>query len=138
MLQEIDHIGIVVEDIKEAIKVYTKLGFNIIHEEILSERGIKVAFLSINRGNSTLIELIEPIDKNDLTNPVVRFLKNRGQGLHHVAVRVSNIKKIIDELVKHGFEVIDKEPRKGARGYLVSFIHPKSFFGVLIELVEAS
>jgi len=137
MILGIDHIGIVTENLQKAIELYSRLGFFVVHEEVLDDRGIKVVFLSGKEGNHTLIELIEPLNHQDLNNPVVKFLKNRGQGLHHIAVRVSDIKKAIDELSRYGLEIIDKEPRKGARGRLVSFVHPKSFLGVLLELVQS-
>ncbi|MEM0122355.1 MAG: methylmalonyl-CoA epimerase [Saccharolobus sp.] len=135
--ENIDHIGIAVENIDEAIKFYTeKLGMKIIHYEILNDRGIKVAFLTGSRNEETAIELMEPINHEDMNNTVAKFLKSRGPGLHHLAIKVEDISKSLEELSKKGLQLIDTKPRPGARGHLVAFVHPKSVFGVLLELVQ--
>ena len=135
-IQNIDHIGIVVENVDEAIKFYTeKLGMKVVDREILEDRGIKVAFLTGNEGE-TSIELLEPINHDDLNNPIAKFLKNRGPGLHHLAIRVKEIESSLKELEAQGLQLIDKKPRPGARGHLVAFLHPKSVMGVLLELVQ--
>lgn len=135
--QNIDHIGIVVENIDEAIKFYTeKLGMKLVHQEVLEDRGIKVAFLTGKIGE-TAVELLEPIKHEDMSNTIAKFLKNRGPGLHHLAIRVSDIEASLKELEIQGFQLIDKKPRPGARGHLVAFVHPKSVMGVLLELVQS-
>ncbi|AAY80286.1 methylmalonyl-CoA epimerase [Sulfolobus acidocaldarius] len=132
----IDHIGIAVENLDNSIDLYTnKLGFRVVHRETLPDRGIKVVFLAGSSGETT-IELMEPINHDDETNTVVKFLKNRGPGLHHLAIKVSDIKQSLSELNILGIQLVDKTPRVGARGHLVAFIHPKSTIGVLIELVQ--
>lgn len=135
-VENIDHVGIVVENLEKTIEFYEKsFGMKLVHKEVLEDRGIRVAFL-IGKNDKTAIELIEPIDHNDEKNTVAKFLKNRGPGLHHLAVKVKDIRYAINELSSKGFQLIDKEPRLGARGHLVAFIHPKSVFGVLLELVQ--
>ncbi|TRM89112.1 methylmalonyl-CoA epimerase, partial [Sulfolobus sp. C3] len=101
----------------------------------LEDRGIKVAFLTGQNGE-TAIELMEPINHYDINNTVAKFLKNRGQGLHHIAIKVSDIQKSLEELSGKGLQLIDTKPRKGARGHLVAFVHPKSAMGILLELVQ--
>lgn len=134
--QNIDHIGVVVENIDEAIKFYTeKLGMKLVHQEVLPDRGIKVAFLTGTHGE-TAVELLEPINHEDMNNTVAKFLKNRGPGLHHLAVRVENIEESLKDLQAKGLQLVDKAPRPGARGHLVAFVHPKSVMGVLLELVQ--
>ena len=134
--QNIDHIGVVVENIDEAIKFYTeKLGMKVVDREILEDRGIKVAFLTGKEGE-TAIELLEPINHEDMNNTTAKFLKNRGPGLHHLAIRVENIESSLKELESQGLQLVDKKPRPGARGHLVAFVHPKSVMGVLLELVQ--
>jgi len=134
--QNIDHIGVVVENIDEAIKFYTeKLGMKVVDREILEDRGLKVAFLTGKEGE-TAIELLEPINHEDMNNTTAKFLKNRGPGLHHLAVKVENIESSLKELESQGLQLVDKKPRPGARGHLVAFVHPKSVMGVLLELVQ--
>lgn len=136
--EHIDHIGIAVENINEAIKFYQeKFGMKLLYYEVLNDRGIKVAFLAGKNNEQTAIELIEPIDHEDMSNTVSKFLKNKGPGLHHLAIRVENINKALEELSSKGLQLIDKQPRPGARGHLVAFIHPKSVMGVLLELVQS-
>ncbi|EZQ10835.1 MULTISPECIES: methylmalonyl-CoA epimerase [Acidianus] len=134
--ENIDHIGIAVENLDEAIKFYTeKFGMRLVHRENLQERGLKIAFMAGN-DEKTSLELMEPISHDDQNNTVAKFLKTKGQGMHHLAVKVEDIGKSLEELSSKGIVLIDKEPRKGARGHLVAFIHPKSSMGVLIELVQ--
>ncbi|BCU69523.1 methylmalonyl-CoA epimerase [Stygiolobus caldivivus] len=134
--QNIDHIGVVVENIDKAIEFYTtKLGMKLVHREDLQDRGIKVAFLTGTHGE-TAVELLEPINHEDMNNTVAKFLKSRGPGLHHLAVKVENIEKSLKDLESNGLQLVDKAPRPGARGHLVAFVHPKSVMGVLLELVQ--
>jgi methylmalonyl-CoA/ethylmalonyl-CoA epimerase len=134
--QNIDHIGVVVENIDKAIEFYTTtLGMKLVHREDLLDRGIKVAFLTGTNGE-TAVELLEPINHEDMNNTVAKFLKTKGPGLHHLAVKVENIEKSLKELESNGLQLVDKVPRPGARGHLVAFIHPKSVMGVLLELVQ--
>jgi methylmalonyl-CoA/ethylmalonyl-CoA epimerase len=134
--QNIDHIGVVVEDINKAIEFYTtKLGMKLVHREDLPDRGIKVAFLT-GKDGETAVELLEPMNHDDMNNTVAKFLKNKGPGLHHLAIKVGNIESALKELENQGLQLVDKSPRPGARGHLVAFVHPKSVMGVLLELVQ--
>ncbi|ARM75102.1 methylmalonyl-CoA epimerase [Acidianus manzaensis] len=134
--ENIDHIGIAVEDLEKAIDFYEKnLGMKLIDKEVLEDRGLKVAFL-VGEKEGTAIELLEPINHDDENNTIAKFLKNRGPGLHHLAVKVEDIKTSLNDLSTKGLKLIDKEPRPGARGHLVAFVHPKSVLGVLLELVQ--
>lgn len=130
-LEEIHHIGIAVGDLEEARKVYCDiLGLECTGEKTLPERKVKVAFLET--GN-TSIELLEGIGED---GPVSKFVERHGPGVHHICFEVSDIKKVMRELTEIGMRMIDAEPRPGAEGKLVAFIHPKSTSGVLIELSE--
>jgi len=134
--QTIDHIGIAVENIDKAIDFYEKnLGMKLIDKEELKDRGIKVAFMVGKYGESA-VELLEPINHDDMNNTVAKFLKTKGPGLHHLAIRVENINKALEDLSAKGLQLVDKQPRLGARGHLVAFVHPKSVMGVLLELVQ--
>ncbi|MFP3162425.1 MAG: methylmalonyl-CoA epimerase [Acidianus hospitalis] len=134
--QTIDHIGIVVENIDKAIDFYEKnLGMKLIDKEELKDRGIKVAFM-VGKNGESAVELLEPINHDDMNNTVAKFLKTKGPGLHHLAIRVEDINKALEDLSAKGLQLVDKQPRPGARGHLVAFVHPKSVMGVLLELVQ--
>ena len=131
MFMGVDHVGVAVKNLEEAVGVYRDiLGFNLVGVHVLTERKVKVAFLST--GGETQIELLEPIGSD---SPVAKFLENRGEGIHHVAVKVDNIEKALEELKKKGVMLVDEKPRKGVEGKKIAFVHPKSTKGVLLELV---
>lgn len=133
----IDHIGIAVNSIDEALNHYVKnLGMKVVYREELKDRELFVAFLKGNLYNESYIELLEPINKENMNNTIAKFLKTKGQGLHHIALAVDNIFEEVKNMRKEGYQVIDKEPRPGAMGRLIIFIHPRSFMGVLLELVQ--
>lgn len=127
-----DHVGVAVKNLDEAIRVYTDvLGFKLEGVQVLTERKVKVAFIST--GGDTRIELLEPLSSD---SPVAKFLESRGEGIHHFAVAVENIEAILKELKRKGVVLVDDTPRTGAEGARIAFIHPKSMRGVLLELVE--
>lgn len=127
----IDHVGVAVKSLDEAIKVYRDvLGFKVLGVHVLAERKVKVAFIST--GGETQIELVEPIGSD---SPVAKFLENRGEGIHHIAVKVDDIEKVLEEFKKKGVVLVDEKPRIGAEGKKIAFVHPKSTRGVLLELV---
>lgn len=131
MFMGVDHVGVAVKNLDEAIGVYRDiLGFKLLGVHVLTERKVKVAFLST--GGETQIELLEPIGSD---SPVAKFLENRGEGIHHVAVKVDNIENVLEELKKKGVMLVDKKPRTGVEGRKIAFIHPKSTKGLLLELV---
>jgi methylmalonyl-CoA epimerase len=122
----LDHVGVAVPSIQESAATFepiTSATCSAIEE--LPEEGVNVAFVGS-------IELIEP---RSSTSPVARFLTRRGPGIHHVAYRVPDLRTALQDLNTRGFQLVDEEPRLGARGHLVAFIYPKSTGGTLIELV---
>ncbi|MEM3616853.1 MAG: methylmalonyl-CoA epimerase [Candidatus Bathyarchaeia archaeon] len=126
-----DHVGVAVKNLDEAVRVYSDvLGFKLLGVHVLTERKVKVAFLST--GGETQIELLEPLDGD---SPVAKFLESRGEGIHHIAVKVDNIEKVLEELKKKDVLLVDEKPRTGAEGKKIAFVHPKSTKGVLLELV---
>lgn len=128
----IDHVGVAVKNLDEAVKVYGEiLGFKFEGIHVLNERKVKVAFFS--SGGEGRIELLEPIG-ND--SPVAKFLESRGEGIHHIAVKVKNIENALKELKHRNVLLVDERPRSGAEGAKIAFVHPKSTKGVLLELVE--
>ncbi|MBS7636664.1 methylmalonyl-CoA epimerase [Candidatus Bathyarchaeota archaeon] len=131
MFVGMDHVGVAVKNLDEAISVYRDiLGFKLLGVHVLTERKVKVAFLST--GGETEIELLEPLGSE---SPVAKFLENRGEGIHHIAVKVDDIEKTLEELKRRGVILVDEKPSAGAEGKKIAFIHPKSTRGVLLELV---
>jgi methylmalonyl-CoA epimerase len=127
----IEHIGIATERIDEALAFWRDaLGLSVVHTEEVAEQGVRVAMLPVGEPR---IELLEPTHAE---SPVAKFLAKRGPGIHHVAVRVSDIRATLARLKEQGARLIDESPRMGAGGCLVAFIHPASTGGVLLELVE--
>ena len=132
MFVGVDHVGVAVKNLDEAIALYRDvLGFKLESVHVLTERKVRVAFLST--GGETHIELLEPIGSD---SPVAKFLQNRGEGIQHLAMRVKNIEVVLAELKRKGVTLVDDKPRAGAEGAKIAFIHPKSTKGVLLELVE--
>ena len=127
----IDHIGIAVKSLAEAVKVYQDaIGLNVSGYDEVDEQGVRVAMLAIGESR---IELLEPTRAD---SPVKKFMSKRGEGIHHIAVRVDNIEEALDRLKSSGAKLIDSAPRRGAHNTRVAFIHPSSTHGVLLELVE--
>lgn len=124
----IDHVGIAVTDLSLALQTYiTTLGFKLLSREVLPERGIEVAMLEGG------IELVAPLREG---SEVSRFLDKRGEGLHHLAVRVPDVAQALTDMARRGATLIDQKPRQGAHQTLVGFLHPRGCHGVLIELVQ--
>lgn len=127
----IEHIGIAVNSIAEALPFYEKvLGLKCYNIEEVADQKVKTAFLMIGQ---TKIELLESTDPE---GPVGKFIEKRGEGIHHIAFAVDNIEERLREAEAAGVRLIDTAPRKGAEGLSIAFIHPKSTFGVLTELCE--
>lgn len=128
---KVDHIGIATRQISEALSLWGEtLGLEIDHQEEVKEQGVRVAMLPVGE---TRIELLEPLSPE---SPVGKFLEKRGPGIHHVALRVDDIRAALAQLKAKGARLIDENPRIGAGGCLVAFIHPSSTNGVLLELVQ--
>jgi methylmalonyl-CoA epimerase len=131
VLSTIDHVGIAVHDIDEALAVYRDtLGMPLVHRETVTEQGVDAALLDIGDGH---IELLQPLGPD---TAVGKFLERRGPGLHHVAYRVADVAATLDALRAAGLRLIDETPRAGIRGSRVAFVHPASCGGVLTEIVE--
>ncbi len=128
----VDHVGIAVEGIDQAMAAYSMLGFQKMEDEAVEAEGIRAVFLG--GGGRTRIELLEPLDDR---STVARFLSRRGQGLHHIAIIVKDIEAAVSTCKDEGF-AISGDIRIGALGRRVAFVHPKSASGVLIELVQAA
>jgi len=130
--RKLDHIGIAVKDLDGAISLYRDvLGLKLEGTHVLAERGVRVAFFSI--GDEAHIELLEPLS-NEST--IAKFLSSRGEGLHHIALKVNDIQAVLEEFKQKGITLIDEKPQAGAEGKKIAFIHPKSTRGVLLELCE--
>lgn len=127
----VDHVGVAVKNLDEAIALYRDvLGFQLDGVYVLAERKVRVAFFST--GGETRIELLEPLDSE---SPIAKFLENRGEGIHHFAVEVKDIEGVLEKLKRKGVALVDDKPRIGAEGRKGAFVHPKSTHGVLLELV---
>ena len=127
---KLDHLGIAVENLDEAIRVYELLGLSCSHVETVLEQKVRTATLPIGDTN---LELLEPTEAN---SPIGKFLATRGGGIHHIALQVDNIEEKLLELKSLGLRLIDETPRIGLGGSQVAFIHPQSTFNTLIELVQ--
>ncbi len=127
----IEHIGIAVKNLDEAIYFYEKiLGLDCYNIEEVRDQKVKTAFFKVGQ---TKIELLEPTDPD---SPIAKFIEKRGEGIHHIAFAVSNIDRKLKEAEAKGVRLIDKVSRTGAEGMDIGFLHPKSTFGVLTELCE--
>ena len=132
MLIGMDHVGVAVKNLDEAVKLYRDvLGFELEGIHVLKERKVKVALFSM--GGEAQVELLEPLGSD---SPVAKFLEARGEGIQHIAVRVDNIEKALNELKQKGVVLVDDKPRYGAEGKKIAFVSPKNTKGVLMELVQ--
>jgi methylmalonyl-CoA/ethylmalonyl-CoA epimerase len=128
----IDHIGVAVEDLDEAIALYEeRLGMPLQHRETVEEQGVEAVLLGVGASH---VELLLPLGPD---TAVGKFLATRGPGLHHVAYGTADLESALDSARAAGLDLIDERPRTGIRGSRVAFLHPKSTGGVLTELVEA-
>jgi len=127
----IEHIGIAVSDLENAINLYEKVfGLKCYNIEEVAEQKVRTAFFRIGQ---TKIELLEPTDPE---SPVSKFIEKKGEGIHHIAFAVKKIEEQLKHAEKHGIKLIDTTPRKGAEGLDIAFLHPGSTSGVLIEICE--
>jgi len=128
---KIDHIGIATRGIAEASSFWCEaLGIKGFETEEVKEQGVRVAMLPVGESR---IELLEATGED---SPITSFLEKRGPGIHHIALRVSDIHQALNQLKASGARLIDETPRRGAGGCLIAFIHPSATGGVLVELVE--
>lgn len=127
----IEHIGIAVNSLSDAIPFYEKvLGLKCYNIEEVADQKVKTAFFMVGQ---TKIELLESTDPE---GPIGKFIEKRGEGIHHMAYAVENIEERLKEAEAAGVRLIDAAPRQGAEGLSIAFLHPKSTFGVLTELCE--
>ena len=131
MLNRIYHLGYAVEDIEAASRFYREnFGAAPGEPEVVEEQGIVATMFEVGESK---IELVQPTRPD---SPVGKFLAKRGEGFHHVAFEVEDLETTLKDLKDSGVELIDEEPRIGAGGMRIAFVHPKDAFGVLTELVE--
>ena len=131
VLTEIDHVAIAVRDLEGAIRYYRDTyGVDVDHREVVESDGVEEALLKVA---DSYVQLLTPINDE---SPVAKYLEKRGEGLHHIAYRVDSCADALARVKAEGHKVIDEAPRPGSRGTTVAFIHPKTAFGTLIELVE--
>lgn len=130
-LSHIEHIGIAVNDLNEAIPYYENiLGLKCYSIEEVKDQKVKTAFFKIGQTKLELLESTSP------EGPIAKFIEKRGQGIHHLAFAVEGIENALSEAEEKGIKLIDQQPRKGAEGLDIAFLHPKSTFGVLTEFCE--
>jgi len=131
MMNKIEHIGIAVSNLEEAIKTYEQLlGTPCYKQEEVSSEGVKTAFFQVGESK---IELLEATTE---TSPIASFIAKKGQGIHHIAFDVTDIESSMAELKNQGFQLLNEQPKSGADNKLVAFLHPKSSNGVLVELCQ--
>jgi methylmalonyl-CoA/ethylmalonyl-CoA epimerase len=127
----IDHIGIAVNSIDESLKFWEgALGVKCTGIETVEDQKVRTAFLPLEESEVELLEATSP------DSPIAKFIEKRGEGIHHLAIRVDNLEKALAELKERGARLIDECPRKGAGGAMIAFIHPKATGGILLELSE--
>ena len=130
-LTEVDHVAIAVRDLDAAIDWYKQtFGATVAHRETVDRDGVEEALLGVA---DSYIQLLTPTRQD---SPVAKFLDNKGEGIHHVGYRVDDCGEALRQAIAAGARAIDAEPRPGSRGTTVAFLHPKTAFGTLIELVQ--
>lgn len=128
---KIDHVGIAVKSLADAVKVYEHaVGLTLAGYDEVDEQGVRVAMLGIGESR---IELLEPTRPD---SPIEKFMTKRGEGVHHIAVRVDDLEEALERLKTAGVRLIDDTPKRGAHNTRIAFVHPASTHGVLMELVE--
>jgi methylmalonyl-CoA/ethylmalonyl-CoA epimerase len=131
LLTEIDHVAIAVNDLVAAIDYYREtFGCEVAHREVVESDGVEEALLKVA---DSYVQLLTPT-RADST--VAKYLATKGEGLHHIGYRVADCAQALESVKAHGHRVIDEHPRPGSRGTTVAFVHPKTAFGTLIELVQ--
>src|SRR5690606_38018123 len=130
-LNYIEHIGIAVKDLSASIKYYEEvLGLKCYSIEEVKDQKVKTAFFKVGQ---TKIELLESTSPE---GPIGKFIEKKGEGIHHIAFAVNNLENQLKDAAGKGVQLIDQQPRKGAEGLDIAFLHPKSTYGVLTELCE--
>lgn len=131
MLEKIDHIGIAVRDLEQSLKLYRDLfGLPLAGVEEVAEQKVKTAFFPLGESKLELLQSTDP------GGAVAKFIEARGEGIQHIAFRVSNLEEKLAQLKEQGVRLIDEKPRRGAGGAKIAFLHPRSTGGILMELCE--
>ncbi|ANF21910.1 methylmalonyl-CoA epimerase [Thermococcus piezophilus] len=130
MIKKIDHVGIAVKNLEDAIKVWEGLGLSVEEIEEVPDQKVRTAIIHVGESR---IELLEPTAED---SPIAKFIAKRGEGIHHIALGVDNIEEHLAKLKDAGYRLIDEQPRLGAGGAKIAFVHPKAVTGVLLELCE--
>ena len=133
LFTDIDHVGIAVRDLASAVQEYRAvLGMEPVHRERMDDQGVDEVLFQVG---GTYVQLLGSLGSD---TPVGKFLDRRGEGVHHIGYRVSNIGRALERVRAAGMTPVDQAPRPGSRGTTVAFVHPKGFRGVLVELVQES
>ena len=132
MLGKIEHVSLAVEDLDAAVEHYRDTwGLEVSHRERVEDQGVEEAMLPIGE---SFLQLLGPTGPD---TTVGKFIERRGEGLHHIAYEVPDLEGALAELKKRGVRLIDEVPRRGGRGHMVAFVHPKGNHGLLVELIQA-
>ena len=127
----VDHIGVAVKDLQKALAFWeNSLGIPCVGVEEVAEQKVRTAFLPVG---DTEVELLEPTSDE---SPVAKFIEKKGEGIHHIALRVDNVEAALADLKEQGVRLIDEKPRYGAGGADIAFVHPKATGGILLELSQ--
>jgi methylmalonyl-CoA epimerase len=127
----IDHIGVAVKSLAAAKGIYERLGLSLSHEEVVESEQVRVVMVPLGESR---MELLEPTSENSV---IAKFIAQRGEGLHHVSLRVPDLSAAVERLKQSGVRLVSNEIKVGAGGHKYIFVHPSSAGGVLLELVEA-
>ncbi len=131
MKKKLVHVGVAVKDLSASVATFSKLlGLTEVPIETVADQKVRLAFFHTGCAS---IELTEPTSPD---SPIAKFIAKRGEGVHHLSFEVDDIRAELARLKSEGFELVDEEPRRGAGGYLIAFVHPRSTNGVLIEISE--
>ena len=131
MIKKLSHVGIAVKDLRSSIGLFSRLfGVTDVPTERVADQHVEVGFIRTGGASVELTASTSP------ESPIAKFIGNRGEGVHHLSFEVDDIRAEISRLTADGFQMIDKEPRVGAGGYWIAFIHPKSTNGVLVEISQ--
>jgi methylmalonyl-CoA epimerase len=131
VLTEIDHVGLAVHDLDAAVSWYQRMfGASVAHTERIESDGVEEALIKVA---DSYLQLLTPYTD---TSPLAKYMERNGEGIHHVGYRVANCNEVLEHIKAEGGRVVDEHPRTGSRGTTVAFLHPKTSFGALIELVQ--
>jgi len=132
MIKKINHIGIAVNSIEQALKLYTGvLGLNLKGIEVIEEQRTRTAILPVGESSIELLESLDP------ESPIARYIEKFGEGIHHLALEVDDIEDALKQVKQSGLPLIDEKPRKGVENTDIAFLHPKGTGRVLLELVQS-